>query len=96
MQSHVGFCRFLADNLAAFDYKTQEEVFVVIERLTAIISVTGTHLFDLLARAKLDFADNSRPVDGQRVAVQAAARGRGLLHLTELSSEADEVRPNIP
>jgi cohesin loading factor subunit SCC2 len=92
LQSHVGFCRFLADNLAAFDYKTQEEVFVVIERLTAIISVTAAQLLDLLSRARFDFADDVRLAESQRVVVQVAARGRGLQQLTDLSSEAEEVR----
>lgn len=92
LQLHVGFCRFLADNLAAFDYKTQEEVFVVVERLTAIISVTGVHIFDLLSRARLDFADGARSAEGQRVAVQVIAHSRGLQQLTDSSSEADEVR----
>lgn len=31
----------MADNFSAFDYKTQEEVFIVIKAITAYLSTTG-------------------------------------------------------
>lgn len=91
LQTHVGFCRFLTDNLAAFEYKTQEEVFVVVERLTAIISVSGTHLFDLLSRAKLDFEADESAVEGQMVAVSVATRPKPPTQFSSSLSDLDEV-----
>ncbi|CED83634.1 Sister chromatid cohesion protein SCC2/Nipped-B [Phaffia rhodozyma] len=48
-KNDVGFCLFLADNLATLEYKTQEEVLIVIHYLTSVISVTGMHLFGVIS-----------------------------------------------
>lgn len=92
----MAFCCFLADNLAALDYKTQEEVFIVIERLTAIISVSGAHLFDLLSRAKLDSESDETPIEGQAVLIKIGTRRSAPLSYREMSSEPDEVRALFP
>ena len=40
----VLFARFMADNLATLDYKTMEELFVVIGELRSILAVSGTQV----------------------------------------------------
>ena len=39
----------MAENFAAFDYKTQEEVFTVIKYLTNILSTTGMQLLEIIS-----------------------------------------------
>jgi hypothetical protein len=48
------FCRFIADNLAQLDYKTQEEVLIVITQLNQMLSTSGMHLMDTLTHAVVD------------------------------------------
>ncbi|KAG8885372.1 Sister chromatid cohesion protein 2 [Tulasnella sp. 332] len=43
-QANVGFVRYMAENLSALDYKTQEEVLTVIKHLTSVLSVVGMHI----------------------------------------------------
>jgi hypothetical protein len=50
------FCRFMADNLALLEYKTQDEVLTVITQLSQILSTSGQHLVDSLSSAQLDGA----------------------------------------
>lgn len=40
--------RFIAENMSAFDYKTQEEVLTVIRHLTHVLSVAGMHIVEIL------------------------------------------------
>ncbi|KAG9034044.1 Sister chromatid cohesion protein 2 [Tulasnella sp. JGI-2019a] len=40
-QSDVGFVRYMAENLSALDYKTQEEILTVIKHITSVLSVVG-------------------------------------------------------
>ncbi|KAI8821136.1 uncharacterized protein EV422DRAFT_567464 [Fimicolochytrium jonesii] len=39
--AHIGLCRFIAENLTLFPYKTQEEVLTVIYHAYRVLSVTG-------------------------------------------------------
>jgi cohesin loading factor subunit SCC2 len=53
LQDDVDFTRYMAENFAAFDYKTQEEVFTVINYLTTVLSTTGTQLLDIISPSHL-------------------------------------------
>ncbi|RDB15317.1 Protein rad9 [Hypsizygus marmoreus] len=52
-QDDVDFTRYMAENFAAFDYKTQEEVFTVIKYLTTVLSTTGVQLLETVSPAHL-------------------------------------------
>ncbi|KAF4581480.1 Sister chromatid cohesion protein 2 [Pleurotus pulmonarius] len=52
-QDDVDFTRFMAENFASLDYKTQEEVMTVIKTLTAILSTTGTQLLEMVSPSHL-------------------------------------------
>lgn len=43
-QSNVAFVRYMAENLSALDYKTQEEVLTVIKHTTTVLSVVGMQI----------------------------------------------------
>lgn len=43
----------MAENFAAFDYKTQEEVFTVIKYLTTVLSTTGMELLEMISPSHL-------------------------------------------
>jgi cohesin loading factor subunit SCC2 len=49
----VDFVRYMAENFAAFEYKTQEEVFTVIKSLTTVLSTTGMQLLDIVSPSHL-------------------------------------------
>ena len=52
-QEDVEFTRYMAENFASFDYKTQEEVFTVIKFLTTVLSTTGLHVLEVLSPSPL-------------------------------------------
>ncbi len=39
----------MAENFTAFEYKTQEEVFIVIEFMTTVLSTAGSHVLEVLS-----------------------------------------------
>lgn len=39
----------MAENFAAFDYKTQEEVLTIIKYLTGVLSTTGMQLLEIIS-----------------------------------------------
>lgn len=43
----------MAENFAAFDYKTQEEVLTVLKYLTSVLSTSGMQLVEILSPAHL-------------------------------------------
>lgn len=47
-ENSVAFARYIADNLATFDYKTLEEVFAVVSELKSILSVSGIQVLHLV------------------------------------------------
>jgi cohesin loading factor subunit SCC2 len=49
----VDFVRYMAENFAAFEYKTQEEVLTVLKYLTSILSTSGMQLAETLSPAHL-------------------------------------------
>ena len=87
MQNDVDFARFLADNLATFDYKTQEEVLVVIDRLTAVIAVSGSHLFDILSSWTITDEDREKTLGGETLEIRVGAAMRSVM----AEDEDDEV-----
>ncbi|KAH9923582.1 hypothetical protein B0H21DRAFT_765352 [Amylocystis lapponica] len=52
-QDDIDFVRYMAENFAAFDYKTQEEVLTVLKYLTAVLSTTGMQLVEALSPSHL-------------------------------------------
>ncbi|KAF8889236.1 hypothetical protein CPB85DRAFT_1441418 [Mucidula mucida] len=64
-QQDVNFSRFLSDNLSAFDYKTQEEVFIVIKAITSFLSTTGTLVLETVSPSHL--LSHIKPTDAMDV-----------------------------
>ncbi|KAF8585724.1 ARM repeat-containing protein [Ramaria rubella] len=59
-QDEIDFVRYTAENVSAFDYKTQEEVLTVIRHLTSVLSVVGMTLVETIAPTTLQGpADNA-------------------------------------
>lgn len=52
-QDDVNYTRYMAENFATFDYKTQEEVFTVIKSLTSVLSTTGMQLLEIISPSHL-------------------------------------------
>ncbi|KAF7299416.1 Sister chromatid cohesion protein [Mycena indigotica] len=52
-QDEVDFVRYMAENFASFEYKTQEEVITVIKDLTAILSVEGMRVLEIISPSHL-------------------------------------------
>ncbi|KAJ7644375.1 hypothetical protein FB45DRAFT_897682 [Roridomyces roridus] len=52
-QDEVDFVRYMAENFASFDYKTQEEVITVIKDLTVVLSTDGTRLLEAISPSHL-------------------------------------------
>lgn len=92
LQNDVNFARFLADNLATFDYKTQEEVLVLIDRLTAVIAVSGSHLFDILASwtPGAEEEERQKSLKGETLAIRVGAAMRKAIAQDE-DDDDDEV-----
>ena len=47
------FARYMADNLASFEYKLQEDVLTVTRNLTSVLSTSGAQLVETVAPAQL-------------------------------------------
>ncbi|RDX49866.1 hypothetical protein OH76DRAFT_1556053 [Lentinus brumalis] len=52
-QDDVDFTRYMAENFASFEYKTQEELLMVIKSLTAVLSTAGMQLVEILSPSHL-------------------------------------------
>lgn len=52
-QYDIYFARYMADNLASFEYKLQEDVLTVAKYLTSVLSTSGTQLVETVAPAHL-------------------------------------------
>ncbi|KAF8621415.1 hypothetical protein AX15_007826 [Amanita polypyramis BW_CC] len=52
-QDDVDFIRYMAENFATLEYKTQEEVLTIIKHLTAILSTTGMQVLELISPSHL-------------------------------------------
>ncbi|KAG8687645.1 Sister chromatid cohesion protein 2, partial [Ceratobasidium sp. 395] len=49
-QDHLDLVRYIAENISALDYKTQEEILTVIRHLTHVLSVAGMHIVEILSQ----------------------------------------------
>lgn len=52
-QSDIDFVRFMVENFASFDYKTQEEVFIIVKTLTTVLSTNGTQILEIVSPSHL-------------------------------------------
>jgi cohesin loading factor subunit SCC2 len=52
-QEDIDFARYMAENFAAFDYKTQEEVLLVVRSLTNVLSTAGMQCVEALSPGHL-------------------------------------------
>ena len=50
-QSSLDFTRYMVENFAALEYKTQEEVLTVIRHTTSVLSVAGVHMIDTIQKS---------------------------------------------
>ena len=52
-QHDIYFSRYMADNLACFEYKVQEDVLTVTKHLTSVLSTSGAQLIETVSPAHL-------------------------------------------
>ena len=52
-QHDIYFARYMADNLACFEYKVQEDVLTVAKHLTSVLSTSGAQLVETVSPAHL-------------------------------------------
>ncbi|KAJ4497024.1 hypothetical protein C8R41DRAFT_824439 [Lentinula lateritia] len=66
-QDDVEFTRYMGENFAAFEYKTQEEVLTVIKFLTTVLSTTGLHILEVLSPSHLLSELHTSPLTAQSI-----------------------------
>ncbi|CAE6449430.1 unnamed protein product [Rhizoctonia solani] len=69
-QDHLDLVRYIAENISAFDYKTQEEILTVIRHLTHVLSVVGMHIVEILHQERRQ-KETAMEVDHQPTDVSA-------------------------
>ena len=69
-QEDIDFARYMAENFAAFDYKTQEEVLLVVKSLTNVLSTAGMQCIEALSPGYL-LAQLQAPIGQQPLRAQA-------------------------
>ncbi|EEB97497.1 hypothetical protein MPER_03172, partial [Moniliophthora perniciosa FA553] len=74
-EDDVDFARYMAENFAAFDYKTLEEVLTVIKALTATLSTTGNHILGILSPSHLLATLRERQAKGPQAADSSNMEG---------------------
>ncbi|KAG9095820.1 Sister chromatid cohesion protein 2 [Ceratobasidium sp. UAMH 11750] len=76
-QEHLDLVRYIAENVSAFDYKTQEEILTVIRHLTHVLSVAGMHIVEILSQEqrKREESGTAMEVDGAATATPAPSDG---------------------
>ncbi|KAG9123567.1 Sister chromatid cohesion protein 2 [Ceratobasidium sp. 392] len=76
-QDHLDLVRYIAENVSAFDYKTQEEVLTVIRHLTHVLSVAGMHVVEILSQEQRarEESRTAMEVDGAATTQTAASDG---------------------
>ena len=52
-QDDIDFARYMVENFATFDYKSQEEVLMVVKNLIAVLSTAGMQLMESLSPSHL-------------------------------------------
>jgi cohesin loading factor subunit SCC2 len=69
-QEDIDFARYMAEIFSAFDYKTQEEVLLVVKSLTNVLSTTGMQCIEALSPGYL-LAQLQAPIGQQLLRIQA-------------------------
>lgn len=67
----MDFTRFMTENFAAFEYKTQEEVFTIIKYLTSVLSTVGMELLQIISPSHLLASLHDSPPDESSMAIDA-------------------------
>jgi cohesin loading factor subunit SCC2 len=75
-QDDVDFARYMAENFAAFDYKTQEEVLLVVRSLTNVLSTAGMQCVEALSPRNLLAQLQARPSQTARLAQPESSAAR--------------------
>lgn len=75
--------RYIAENMSAFDYKTQEEILTVIRHLTHVLSVAGMHVVEILHQERRA-QETSESVGPNEVCAQSSANGMSYSRLWKL------------
>ena len=73
-QDDIDFARYMAENFASFDYKTQEEVLTVAKSLTSVLSTTGMQVVESISPSHLlsQLRDDSHAMETDLQANDAA------------------------
>ncbi|TFY83179.1 hypothetical protein EWM64_g834 [Hericium alpestre] len=88
-QDDVEFTRYMAENFATLDYKTQEEVLVVAKSLTTVLSTVGMHLIESLSPSHL-LAQLHAPLHPQQL-----PNGDQEMHGVEVPQQRQVQSPDI-
>ncbi|KAJ1303221.1 hypothetical protein OPQ81_011419 [Rhizoctonia solani] len=87
-QDHLDLVRYIAENISAFDYKTQEEILTAIWYLTNVLSVAGMHIIEILHQERRQ-KETAMEVDHQPTEASANDDGlpRARVHLYGITEE---------
>ena len=80
LQDDVNYTRYMAENFATFDYKTQEEVFTVIKSLTSVLSTTGMQLLEIISPSHLLTTLHGTSQSEVNMSVESTTVGYSLVH----------------
>ena len=83
LQDDVNYTRYMAENFATFDYKTQEEVFTVIKSLTSVLSTTGMQLLEIISPSHLLTTLHGSSQPETTMPVESTTVGYGPCHDTK-------------
>ena len=76
----MNYTRYMAENFATFDYKTQEEVFTVIKSLTSVLSTTGMQLLEIISPSHLLTTLHGTSQPEINIPVESTTVGYSLCH----------------
>ncbi|KAG8738993.1 Sister chromatid cohesion protein 2 [Ceratobasidium sp. 414] len=77
-QDHLDLVRYIAENVSAFDYKTQEEILTVIRHLTHVLSVAGMHIVEILSQEQRAREERGTAMDVDGAVTAAPTSSDGL------------------
>jgi cohesin loading factor subunit SCC2 len=88
-QEDIDFARYMAENFAAFDYKTQEEVLLVVKSLTNVLSTAGMQCIEALSPGYL-LAQLQAPIGQQPLRTQADGTEASVPDATTTTDPAEQ------
>jgi cohesin loading factor subunit SCC2 len=88
-QEDIDFARYMAENFAAFDYKTQEEVLLVVKSLTNVLSTAGMQCIEALSPGYL-LAQLQAPIGQQPLRTQADGTEASVPDATTTADPAEQ------